>query len=101
VVSERLGHSTTSFTLDKYAHVLPGMQAEAADLVAGLVLRVSSQPREWRGEDLNLRPSGYETYFDRLLRHAQIISVVLNQPLNWTFIAGSTLTRSEASNSKT
>ena len=20
----------------------------------------------WRGEDLNLRPSGYETYFDRL-----------------------------------
>jgi len=21
---------------------------------------------EWRGEDLNLRPSGYETHFDRL-----------------------------------
>ncbi len=39
VVSERLGHATTAFTLDKYAHVLPGMQHEAAGLVADLVLR--------------------------------------------------------------
>ncbi len=39
VVSERLGHATTAFTLDKYAHVLPGMQAEAAAAVAGLVFR--------------------------------------------------------------
>ena len=37
VVSERLGHATTAFTLDKYAHVMPGMQHEAAGLVAGLV----------------------------------------------------------------
>jgi integrase len=29
VVSERLGHSTTSVTMDVYAHSLPGMQAEA------------------------------------------------------------------------
>ena len=30
VVSERLGHSTISLTLDVYSHVLPNMQAEAA-----------------------------------------------------------------------
>ena len=30
VVSERLGHATTSITMDIYAHTLPGMQAEAA-----------------------------------------------------------------------
>jgi integrase len=30
VVSERLGHASVSFTLDSYAHVMPGQQAEAA-----------------------------------------------------------------------
>ncbi|HET6344394.1 MAG TPA: site-specific integrase, partial [Myxococcota bacterium] len=30
VVSERLGHSAVGITLDTYSHVLPGMQAEAA-----------------------------------------------------------------------
>jgi integrase len=30
VVSERLGHSTISITLDTYSHVLPGMQEDAA-----------------------------------------------------------------------
>lgn len=31
IVSERLGHSTVAFTLDRYAHVLPGQQAEASE----------------------------------------------------------------------
>jgi integrase len=31
VVSERLGHATVAFTLDRYAHVLPGMQDRASD----------------------------------------------------------------------
>jgi integrase len=30
IVSERLGHSSVSFTLDVYAHVLPDMQDDAA-----------------------------------------------------------------------
>ena len=30
VISERLGHETPAFTLKQYAHVIPGMQAEAA-----------------------------------------------------------------------
>jgi len=35
VVQERLGHAKISITLDIYSHVLPGMQREAADLIAG------------------------------------------------------------------
>jgi integrase len=37
VVSERLGHASVSFTLDTYAHVMPGQQAEAAAAAAALV----------------------------------------------------------------
>lgn len=37
VMSERLGHSTPAFTLQLYAHVIPGMQAEAAEAIARLV----------------------------------------------------------------
>lgn len=37
VVSERLGHEDPAFTLKQYVHVLPGMQAEAAAVVADLV----------------------------------------------------------------
>lgn len=38
VVAERLGHSTVQTTLDRYSHVMPGMQREAADRVAAAVL---------------------------------------------------------------
>ncbi len=31
MVSERLGHATVAFTLDRYAHVLPGMQESATE----------------------------------------------------------------------
>jgi integrase len=31
IVSERLGHASIAITLDTYSHVLPGMQAEAAE----------------------------------------------------------------------
>jgi integrase len=37
VVSERLGESSVAFTLDTYAHVMPGMQPEAAEQFMGLV----------------------------------------------------------------
>jgi integrase len=39
VISERLGHEDPAFTLKQYAHVIPGMQAEAACLIADLVAR--------------------------------------------------------------
>ena len=37
VVSERLGHASVAFTLDPYAHLMPGQQAQAAAAVAALV----------------------------------------------------------------
>jgi integrase len=37
VVSERLGHSTVTITLDTYSHVLPSLQREAADTIAKLL----------------------------------------------------------------
>lgn len=37
VISERLGHESPAFTLKQYAHVVPGMQAEAAELIASVV----------------------------------------------------------------
>jgi integrase len=37
VVSERLGHATPAFTMAVYQHVLPGMQAEAANVFASLI----------------------------------------------------------------
>ncbi len=37
VVQERLGHHSSAFTMDVYAHVMPAMQAEAAAAFADLV----------------------------------------------------------------
>lgn len=37
VVSQRLGHATAGFTLNTYAHVIEGQQAEAAEAFARLV----------------------------------------------------------------
>jgi integrase len=39
VVSERLGHSKVSMTMEVYAHVLPGMQADAASTLGALLHR--------------------------------------------------------------
>ncbi|MCO5306053.1 MAG: site-specific integrase [Microthrixaceae bacterium] len=45
VVSERLGHATVAFTMEIYAHVIPGMQAEAAETF-GDVLFGAEDPDE-------------------------------------------------------
>ncbi|MCA1704397.1 MAG: site-specific integrase [Actinobacteria bacterium] len=37
IVSERLGHSTVSMTLDVYSHAVPHMQRDAADQIARVV----------------------------------------------------------------
>jgi integrase len=44
VVSERLGHRDVAFTLASYAHVIPGMQAEAASRLASLVDNTAPSP---------------------------------------------------------
>ncbi len=37
VVSEQLGHASTAFTLDTYAHLLPHMQDEAAARIEAIL----------------------------------------------------------------
>ena len=37
VVSERLGHGSTAFTMDTYAHTTPALHADAAESVAALL----------------------------------------------------------------
>jgi len=48
VVSERLGHAIIAFTIETHQHVLPGMQADAADtcraLLAPAVLPTNREP---------------------------------------------------------
>jgi hypothetical protein len=48
VVSARLGHANIAITLDVYSHVIPGMDAQAANAVASLILG-DSDPRERPG----------------------------------------------------
>lgn len=54
VMSERLGHSTPAFTLQQYAHVIPGMQAEAAEAIARLVAAQTDdldEPKTWNEDE--------------------------------------------------
>ena len=38
LLSERLGHSSIAVTIDRYSHVIPGIDRNAADIVAQLIL---------------------------------------------------------------
>jgi integrase len=40
VVSERLGHASTAFTSATYQHVLPGLQAQAAERLKTILAQV-------------------------------------------------------------
>ncbi|MDP9022265.1 MAG: site-specific integrase [Actinomycetota bacterium] len=50
VVSERLGHHSVAFTLDTHAHVVPGMQREAANAFGNLLPDLS-QPDDDDDDD--------------------------------------------------
>ena len=43
VVSERLGHASVAFTLQVYGHVLPGMDEQAANMLARLIVTHDSE----------------------------------------------------------
>ena len=49
VVSERLGHASPAFTMSVYQHVLPGMQAEAAELFAEVLRQAAERRRGANG----------------------------------------------------
>ena len=46
VVSQRLGHARASITLDIYGHLIPSMQAEAAQMIDDLITPVAVQLSE-------------------------------------------------------
>ncbi|MCV3764053.1 site-specific integrase [Rhizobium sp. TRM95796] len=46
IASERLGHSTIGITLDLYSHVMPGMQANAAEQVDAAIKAAKQSTRE-------------------------------------------------------
>lgn len=46
IASERLGHSTVGITLDLYSHVMPGMQANAAEQVDAAIKAAKQTGRE-------------------------------------------------------
>lgn len=51
VVAERLGHTSVSFTLDTYAHVIPSMQRDAVDRFEDLIEGELDEPEEPDSEE--------------------------------------------------
>ena len=49
IAQERLGHSSIAITLDLYSHVLPGMQADAADSVDLAMREAINRRRQTKG----------------------------------------------------
>ena len=50
-MSERLGHATVAFTMQVYAHAIPGMQADAAAAFSDLVfLDDDAEPEQTANE---------------------------------------------------
>jgi integrase len=56
VMSERVGHSSISITMDTYSHVIPALQRDAADRIAALIYGVRTYPPTARLEFLGRRP---------------------------------------------
>ena len=50
VVSDRLGHSTISITLDIYSHVTPTLDADAAATVASQIFGGGSRSRRLQSD---------------------------------------------------
>ncbi len=67
IVSERLGHSTAAFTLQVYSHVIPGMDAVAANTVADLILGAKDRSANRDG-----RQNGRHGPSDDLLNDADL-----------------------------
>lgn len=51
IVSERLGHASVAFTLTQYSHVLPGIDRDAAQTMADLMLGRTSVPNSVPARD--------------------------------------------------
>ena len=51
VMSDRLGHATTSFTQDVYMHAIPELEQDAADQIADIVFGSRNEAPEGEGQD--------------------------------------------------
>ena len=59
IVSERLGHHSVAFTLDTYAHVLPGLQGDAAEDLSDRIFGPSeAEDADDRGDGDEAPPEG-------------------------------------------
>ena len=47
IVSERLGHASVNITLDTHSHVLPGLQAAAAEALDRRARRAVERGERW------------------------------------------------------
>jgi hypothetical protein len=69
VVSERLGHGSTSFTMDTYQHVLPGLQQDAANRLRDILkppVRIDANPQKCSQRVANAAESGEQVRTDAL-----------------------------------
>jgi hypothetical protein len=71
VISQRLGHATIAITMDTYSHVIPGLDEQAAETVARLILGdgeaiadlsankplATGPSTDWRGEEVKAQKS--------------------------------------------
>jgi hypothetical protein len=60
VVSERLGHASTSITANLYQHVLPSMDERTANAVANLILGDREEDDQSAVNPLSMGPQVYE-----------------------------------------
>lgn len=45
VVQERLGHASIRLTMDTYSHLIPGMQRQAVEAVAAMLVTPTVPPK--------------------------------------------------------
>jgi integrase len=62
IVSERLGHTNVSMTLDLYSWVLPSIDEEAADRGADLLFGAGADGKRWARRCADCRTVGYGVY---------------------------------------
>lgn len=61
VVSERLGHANVAFTMNVYQHVLPGMQAAAAETFSDLLRTERNKARPAADQELEAEAADEES----------------------------------------
>ena len=59
-LSAYMGHANIAITLDRYGHLMPGNEAEAAGLLDAYLARAGARPSRDNGDPVDAVPSGRE-----------------------------------------